>query len=81
MPFEFATAGRILFGAGSLNNLVDVLPKSAQSCIVVTGGGSVPIEALVQILDHVHHERAYSAGILPGLRALRGHGSIIPDGT
>ena len=52
MPFEFATAGRILFGAGSLNNLVDVLPKSAQRCIVVTGGGSVPIEALVQILDH-----------------------------
>jgi alcohol dehydrogenase class IV len=51
MQFEFATAGRIVFGNGTLSKLVELLPQLGSRSFVLTGSGSVPLEPLFEILN------------------------------
>lgn len=37
MRFEFATADRIIFGPGSINEIIDIAPSLGKRCLVVTG--------------------------------------------
>ncbi|MDY6867488.1 MAG: iron-containing alcohol dehydrogenase [Chloroflexota bacterium] len=51
MRFEFATADRIVFGNGMLKALGDIAPEFGRHALIVTGGGSVPLDDLVSILE------------------------------
>mgnify|MGYP001040885275 CR=1 FL=1 len=58
MQFEFATAGRIFFGTGTLNKLGDLLPQLGSRGFILAGSGSVPLGPLFEIFDrsNVHIE-------------------------
>ena len=56
MPFQFASAGRIIFGAGALSQLTDLLPGLGTRCFLVVGGGSVPLEPLNRIFEQAGTE-------------------------
>ena len=52
MPsFEFATANRIIFGAGKLNGLGDQLKGRAKRLLLVTGRSSDAIPRVREILS------------------------------
>lgn len=51
MQFEFATANRILFGCGTLNQTANIVLEMGSRCFVMTGGGSVSIEPLTRLLN------------------------------
>ncbi len=51
MQFEFATSGRIFFGIGSLMKLGDIVPQMGLRSFVLSGGGSVSVEPLYDILN------------------------------
>ncbi|MBG0787755.1 MAG: iron-containing alcohol dehydrogenase [Anaerolineaceae bacterium] len=50
MIFEFATAGRIIFGNGSLNLVGEIASGLGEKALVVTGSGSVQLEPLLDVL-------------------------------
>ena len=49
--FEFATANRIIFGAGKLNGLGDQLKGRAKRVLLVTGKSSDAIPRVREILS------------------------------
>ena len=51
MVFEFATAGRIIFGNGSLKKVGEIAPGFGRKALVVSGSGSVPLEPLLAVLE------------------------------
>ena len=51
MYFEFASASRIVFGEGSLEKVSAIAPELGRKALVVTGKGTVPIDALLNLLD------------------------------
>lgn len=48
--FDFATAGRIIFGAGALQQVKDILPGLGQKALLVTGSGGANPERLEDML-------------------------------
>lgn len=56
MLFEFATAGRILFGAGVLKKLKSLLPQLGTRCFILTGSGSVPLDPLLAVMNQASFE-------------------------
>jgi alcohol dehydrogenase class IV len=48
MRFEFATADRIIFGPGSINEIIDIAPSIGKRCLVVTGK---KVDRWSQLLD------------------------------
>lgn len=58
MQFEFATAGRIFFGNGVLSKVKDFLPEIGSRCFILSGGGSVDLTPLYEMLEEasVHIE-------------------------
>ena len=69
MVFEFATAGRIIFGNGSLKKVGEISPGFGQKTLVVSGSGSVPLEPLLAVLE--------AAGVEPEIFRV-GHEPDIP---
>jgi alcohol dehydrogenase class IV len=51
MLFEFATAGRIIFGSGALGRLRELFPEMGLRGFILRGGGSVSMDPLYQILN------------------------------
>ncbi|MBP6211350.1 MAG: iron-containing alcohol dehydrogenase, partial [Anaerolineales bacterium] len=49
--FEFATAGRVIFGAGKLNGLADQLKGSVKRLLLVRGNSSDAIPRVREILS------------------------------
>jgi alcohol dehydrogenase class IV len=49
MHFEFATAKRIIFGAGKLAKVSDVAASMGQKALIVCGSGSVPLKGLLAV--------------------------------
>lgn len=52
-PFEFATAARIVFGAGKLNQIADIAPEFGQRALVVIGGSIERARSLIAMLEAV----------------------------
>ena len=50
MRFEFATAQRIIFGTGTLAQVGDIASEYGNRALIVSGGGSVPLEPLFEVL-------------------------------
>ena len=69
MVFEFATAGRIIFGNGSLKKVGEIAPGFGRKTLVVSGSGSVPLEPLLSVLE--------AAGVEPEIFRV-GHEPDIP---
>ena len=69
MVFEFATAGRIIFGNGSLKKVGEIAPGFGRKTLVVSGSGSVPLEPLLAVLE--------AAGVEPEIFRV-GHEPDIP---
>ncbi|QRN83595.1 iron-containing alcohol dehydrogenase [Chloroflexota bacterium] len=53
MTFEFATAGRIVFGNGSLKKVGEIASGFGGKALVVTGSGSVQVAPLLALLEGV----------------------------
>lgn len=51
IQFEFATAGRIIFGGGALADVGDIAANFGQRALVVTGGNSTRASALLDYLS------------------------------
>ncbi|MCW5558228.1 MAG: iron-containing alcohol dehydrogenase [Verrucomicrobiae bacterium] len=68
MHFEFATAGRIVFGAGRLAELGNLAQPFGSRALVVTGSRSEPGEQAAQ--------RLADAGIFSSMRSIRGEPSV-----
>jgi alcohol dehydrogenase class IV len=51
MRFEFATATKIIFGAGTLSDLERLLPTFGARALVVTGSNPARAEVLLKLLD------------------------------
>ncbi|MBZ0286939.1 MAG: iron-containing alcohol dehydrogenase, partial [Anaerolineae bacterium] len=51
MRFEFATATRIIFGAGTLKELEKLLPQYGSRALVVTGSKPERATPLLNLLD------------------------------
>lgn len=51
MTFEFATANRIIFGEGVLAQIGKLASEYGSHALIVTGGGSVPVDLLWQSLQ------------------------------
>lgn len=81
MVFEFATAGRIIFGNGSLKKVAEIAPGLGQKALVVSGSGSVSLAPLLAILDDagVTHE-AFRVGHEPDIPTIE-HGLALAKGT
>ncbi|MFZ5515179.1 MAG: iron-containing alcohol dehydrogenase [Candidatus Zhuqueibacterota bacterium] len=64
MPFEFATAGRIIFGAGSLQKIKPMLEKGNSRVFVVIGNSPERAAPILEILAElkIHHEIFRIAG-------------------
>jgi alcohol dehydrogenase class IV len=50
-PFEFATAGRIVFGTGKLNSLAEQLPVSVRRLLLVRANSSDAVPRVREILS------------------------------
>lgn len=51
MNFEFYTASRIIFGAGTLNKLAEIAPETGSKALIVLGGGSLRNNGVVDKLS------------------------------
>lgn len=51
MRFEFATANKIVFGNGALNELISLLPAGVMRVFVVTGGSTERARPVFELLD------------------------------
>jgi alcohol dehydrogenase class IV len=51
MKFEFATANQIIFGEGVLSQVGEISSELGENTLIVAGGGSVPINSLIKILE------------------------------
>ncbi len=51
MPFEFATANRIIFGQGVLARAGEIAREFGDQALIVAGGGSVPLAPLNSVLE------------------------------
>ncbi len=80
-PFEFATAGQIIFGAGKVKQLAGLARKWGRRALVVKGADTPRTQALVEDLQaqgldvqilEVHGEPSvtYIAGALPAARSV-----------
>jgi alcohol dehydrogenase class IV len=52
MRFEFATAGRIIFGQGCIGEVVDAAPSLGRQCLIVTGKSSHRWQGIVDRLKN-----------------------------
>jgi alcohol dehydrogenase class IV len=50
MGFEFTTAGRIIFGNGSLAKIGEIAPGFGSRTLIVTGSGSVSLDPVTSLL-------------------------------
>ena len=51
MRFEFSSANQIIFGEGVLSRVGDITSEFGECALIVTGGGSVPVDLLVYLLE------------------------------
>lgn len=51
MRFEFSSANQIIFGEGVLSRVGDIVSEFGECALIVTGGGSVPVDPLVYLLE------------------------------
>ena len=51
MRFEFSSANQIIFGEGVLSRVGDIASEFGECALIVTGGGSVPVDPLVYLLE------------------------------
>ncbi len=52
-PFEFATAARIVFGAGKLTEIANIAPQFGSRALIVIGGSVERARALIAMLEAV----------------------------
>ncbi len=52
-PFEFATAARIVFGAGKLNQIANIAPEFGSRALIVIGGSIPRARSLIAMLEAV----------------------------
>lgn len=51
MTFEFASANRIVFGAGSVSQVGGIASELGERALIVTGSGTVPVVGLLNSLE------------------------------
>ncbi len=50
-PFEFATAARIVFGAGKLSEIASIAPEFGTRALIVIGGSVERARSLIAMLE------------------------------